>query len=124
MRELAVEFDRDGFLHTQVVREGEIAIYRRERIGGRAEHYEVVRIRVERPVVIKGRGYPERENYPRSEDWGVTGWTFLDIEGAWEKFRQLVRVADSVRLGCGGDSGARAGFVIIPAVDPEDDHTW
>jgi hypothetical protein len=33
-------------------------------------------------------------------------------------------VADSVRSGYGGDSGAKAGLLIIPAVDPEDDHTW
>ena len=33
-------------------------------------------------------------------------------------------VADSVRSGYGGDSGAREGLVILPAVAPEDDHTW
>ena len=90
MKELGTDFNRNGFRHHQVAREGMIALYRRERIGGRAEHYEVARIVVRKATEIFGEVIGEREAYPASEDWGVRGWTFLDSYGAWEKFRQLV----------------------------------
>ena len=126
MKRLATDFNRNGFHHHQIARDGNIAIYRRERIGGKAEHYEVVRIVMRPATEIAGKAIGEREAYPPSEDWGVRGWTFLDSEGAWDKFRQLVRASEAglSQTGHGGHSGAIAGLLIIPCVDAIDDHTW
>lgn len=90
MRELPVDFNWGGFQHHRVAREGMVAMYRRRRIGGEAEHYEVIRIVVRPATEIAGKVIGEREGYPRSEEWGTRGWTYGDSEDAWEKFRELL----------------------------------
>ena len=87
MKELAKTFKRNGFTHNQVVRESNIAIYRRtKRIRSKEiEHFEVVIIRVLPEHIAFGRLFPEREIYPRSEEWGTYGWTCRDTEAAWKR---------------------------------------
>jgi hypothetical protein len=84
---LAKTFKRNGFTHNQVVRESNIAIYRRaKRIRSKEiERFEVVIIRVLPEHIAFGRLFPEREIYPRSEEWGTYGWTYRDMEAAWKK---------------------------------------
>ena len=39
---------------------------------------------------IDGRVVPPAEVYPRSEQWGVDGFTFTDRDAAFAKLRELV----------------------------------
>jgi hypothetical protein len=92
MRILETEFDHKGWHFRQIAREGMVAIYHRQkRIGGNVEHWEVIRIHIERPTEINGVHYPERENYPRSEEWGQDGFTCHTLERAREKFDSMVQ---------------------------------
>jgi hypothetical protein len=56
----------------QVCREKNVAIYE----GPRKGEYEVVIIRVEKARMIAGKPYPEREIYPKPDQWGTYGWTY------------------------------------------------
>jgi hypothetical protein len=97
MRILETEFDHKGWHFRQIAREGMLAIYHRSRIGGSAEHWEVIRIRIKPPTEINGVQYPERENYPRSEDWGAHGFTCQTLERAWERFHSMASKGGLIR---------------------------
>ncbi len=51
--------------------------------------YEVVRIRRREAREIKGEIIVAAEVYPRSEAWGVDGFTFTDKGTALAKLRQM-----------------------------------
>jgi hypothetical protein len=85
------EFRRDGFDYRQIAREGNAAIYE-QRWTGCAEPsvcYEVIRIRQRESFQIGGRWVPPAAVYPRSEAWGVDGFTFADKDAAFPKLREL-----------------------------------
>lgn len=93
MKELAKEFAESGWSHKQIMREGDVAMYRRWRTGKEGfaaeEHYEVVKIRVQPAYERFGQSYPDTEHYPSSEMWGDKGWTSLSREKADIKFNQV-----------------------------------
>jgi hypothetical protein len=81
----------DGFIMTQVMREDDLAIYRRiKQIGASTiEHFEVIVIRALPERETLGKIFPEREKYPASEDWRVYGWTCHTLEDAWNKISKI-----------------------------------
>ena len=88
---LSKEFRRDGCDYRQIAREGNAAIYE-QRWTGCAEPsvcYEVVRIRRREGFQIANKFVEPAEVYPRSESWGVDGFTFTDREAAFAKLREL-----------------------------------
>jgi hypothetical protein len=88
---LPKEFRRDGFAYQQIVREGNAAIYE-QRWTGCAEPsvcYEVIRIRRREGFKIGGRFVQAAEVYPKSEAWGVDGFTLTDKDAAFAKLREL-----------------------------------
>jgi hypothetical protein len=90
-RPLPKEFRRDGFSYRQITREGDRAIYE-QKWTGRADSspcYEVVRIRLRDGFGIGGRFVEAAEIYPKSEAWGVDGFTFSDKDAAFAKLREL-----------------------------------
>jgi hypothetical protein len=92
-RPIAKEFRHDGFTFRQIVREGDVAIYE-QRWNGCANPsvaYEVVRIRRRDAREIKGKLLEAAEVYPRSEAWGVDGFTLTDKDAAFEKLREICR---------------------------------
>jgi hypothetical protein len=89
---LPKEFRHDGFKYRQIAREQDAVIYE-QRWTGCAEPsvcYEVIRIRRRDGFQIGGRYVPPAEVYPKSESWGVDGWTVEDKETAFCKLRELV----------------------------------
>jgi len=88
---LPTQFRRDGFEYWQVVREKNAAIYEQTWSGCRNSSicYEVIRIRRRECFQIGGRLIQAAEIYPRSEDWGIHGWTVQDKERAFRKLRQI-----------------------------------
>jgi hypothetical protein len=89
---LPTRFRRNGFTHTVIVREGDVAIYEHCWIGSPDPSvcYEVIRIRRRESFQIDGRLIEAAEIYPRSEAWGVDGFTFTDKDAAFHKLRELV----------------------------------
>lgn len=87
MKTLETQFNSNGFTHAQVARRGNLAIYRRSKQIGNVmiEHFEVVVIRISPAWQAFGQSFPESETYPSSKLWGVDGWTFHELEAAWDK---------------------------------------
>jgi len=90
-RPIAKEFRHDGFTFRQIAREGDVAIYEQKWNGcaNPSVAYEVVRIRRREAREIKGEIIVAAEVYPRSEAWGVDGFTFTDKGTALAKLRQM-----------------------------------
>jgi hypothetical protein len=90
---LPTQFRRDGFDFRQIAREGNAAIYE-QRWTGCAEPsvcYEVIRIRRREGFEIGGRFVGPAEVYPKSEAWGVHGFTLTDKDAAFAKLREIFK---------------------------------
>jgi hypothetical protein len=87
------EFRRDGFQYRQIAREGDAAIYEQAWLGCAepSRSYEVIRIRRREGFQIGGRFVEPAEVYPKSEAWGVDGFTLTDREKAFAKLREICR---------------------------------
>ncbi len=97
MKTQAEQFNRDGFVHRQIKREGMIALFERFKPGPTQHHFEVVRLRVRRERQIGGSTVPGGECYPSSSQWGNDGFTYNDRAGAEDRFMALVeREAEKV----------------------------
>jgi hypothetical protein len=85
---LKESFRSDGFDFKVIAREGKFTLLKKSKKNYCG--YEVAIIQV-----MKARIWPDgtfseaREHMPSSEQWGKYGWTYVDSEGAWKKFRQL-----------------------------------
>ncbi|GDX12091.1 hypothetical protein LBMAG57_38630 [Verrucomicrobiota bacterium] len=80
--------DFGNFHYRQFTRQNNLAIYEQMK-RGKVYSYEVIRIRRRRAVEIKGSVYPEREVYPRSEDWGADGFTCCTLTEAHARLHRL-----------------------------------
>jgi hypothetical protein len=84
-------FRHDEFDYRQIAREGNAAIYE-QRWTGCAEPsvcYEVIRIRRREGFQIGEKFVEPAEAYPKSESWGVDGFTLTDKDAAFAKLREL-----------------------------------
>jgi len=88
---ISKEFCHDGFTFRQIAREGDVAIYEHKWNGcaNPSVAYEVVRIRRREAREIKGKIIEAAEVYPKSEAWGVDGFTLTDKDAAFAKLRQI-----------------------------------
>lgn len=94
MKPLETTFRRgDGggaepWLHEQIARDGDVALYRRSRNGAQ-EHFEVIVVQKSKGGEAKMGGvdvvFEPKERYPSAEDWGTFGWTYTTFDLAWEK---------------------------------------
>ena len=88
---LPKEFRHDGFTFRQIVREGDAAIYEQTWNGCQNPNvaYEVIRIRRRKGFQIGSKFVEPAEVYPKSEAWGVDGFTLTDKDAAFAKLRAL-----------------------------------
>jgi hypothetical protein len=88
---LPKEFRHDGFSYRQIAREGDAAIYEQTWNGFRnpSVSYEIIRIRRREGFCIGGRFVEPAEVYPRSEAWGLDGFSLSDRDAAFTKLREL-----------------------------------
>jgi hypothetical protein len=88
---LTARFRGDGFEYRQIAREGSAAIYEQTWLGcaERSVCYEVIRIRYRDGFQIGGRFVEPAELYPKSEAWGIDGFTFTDRNAAFAKLREM-----------------------------------
>jgi len=89
LKPIPASFAKKGFDHKQIARSGNIAIYERSRIGMKCPHWEVVKIGHHNGYILAGVEIPPSETYPSSESWGVSGWTYRNLEKAKAKFDSL-----------------------------------
>ena len=88
---LPKQFLRDGYSYRQIARQGDAAIYGPTWNGCRnpSVSYEVIRIRRRNGFQIGGRFVEPAEVYPRSELWGVDGFTFTNRNEAFAKLSEI-----------------------------------
>ncbi len=90
MKSLPQKFNKKGFKHTQIKREQDVALYKRQSIeNSKVFHYEVVIISSHNGTIIEGNFIEPGELYPSSSQWGDKGWTCISLERAEEKFKQI-----------------------------------
>jgi len=88
MKTIEPNFKAGGFNHQQLVRKGDVAIYKRWK-DGMSPHWEVVKIGSHNGYAIAGVVIPPAETYPNSEQWGSRGFTFTTQADAEAKFNKL-----------------------------------
>src|SRR5260370_18892626 len=87
---LEAQFRHNGFDYCQIAREGDVAIYEQRWPGSENVCYEVVRIRRREGFEIGGKFIEPAEVYPKSETWGVDGFTLTDKDAAFAKLREII----------------------------------
>jgi hypothetical protein len=93
----------DGFEYRQIAREGDGAMYEQTWDGCPTPSvcYEVIRVRRREGFEISGRVIEQAEVYPKSEEWGVDGFTFTETDAAFEKLREICRCVRPDRTAAG-----------------------
>jgi hypothetical protein len=92
MKILPEKFVKRGFKHTLVKRQGNVAIYKRIQIEtAQKPHYEVVIITSHNGITIEGNYIEPGELYPSTSQWGLSGWTYNQLEDAQEKFEKTLK---------------------------------
>jgi hypothetical protein len=89
MKTLPTQFIKSGFRFEQVKRIGNHAIYRKQHKFETVQTFEVIRIKSHNGYEIAGNHIEAAECYPSNEEWGVGGWTYLNLEKAEERFNSL-----------------------------------
>lgn len=92
---LPEKFTYAGSSFEQIKRVGNVALFKRSKATWMG--YEVVKIQKRHETTMFGKIVPEHEAMPGSEDWGQSGWTFLecDLKGALAKFNAQVSAQDT-----------------------------
>jgi hypothetical protein len=93
MKKLEKEFTKKGFKYTQVTRKGNAAIYKQvnAKLKDPKATYEVIQIKSHNGYEIGGSKIAAAEVYPGSTQWGLLGWTYLDLPTAEKRFKMLIR---------------------------------
>ena len=89
MKTLPKVLEQKGFTLKQIKREGDKAIYEQTKKGFAKKHYEVIRINRHNGYTLGGQFIAPAETYPGASQWGVNGWTCLDLKSAEAKYKKL-----------------------------------
>lgn len=102
MQPLPESFEKSGWSFNQIARDGNIALFRKDRIGGNAESFEVIVVQSHNgrefkdPESQKVTHYPPAEFYPSSEQWGSKGFSLTTLTDARVRFDEMRAGAKNV----------------------------
>ena len=89
MKILPTTFRSDGFYFELLKRDGDIALFRKTKLGFSFETFEVVLVQHHKERIIAGKSIEGGEAMPSSEQWGSKGWTFSEKTSAKRKAKLL-----------------------------------
>ena len=89
MKEIPTTFRKSGFDFRLLMREGDVALFRKTKRGPKFESFEVVIIQRHERFTVGGNQIEASEHLPYSEEWGVKGWTYSDRLSAEHKICEL-----------------------------------
>lgn len=91
MKVLETQFTKRNVTYTQIKREGNVAVYSYSPANepGRIRGYETIIIVPHDAYVIHGNPVEAGESYPGDAAFGKTGWSYLKLENALDKFTQV-----------------------------------
>lgn len=84
------KFMKDGFTHTLLKRKGDVAIYEQRKTKNTIR-YEVIIINRHNGYNLGDTYIEPSETYPSTSEWGIRGWTYVDLTNAEEKFKSLLK---------------------------------
>lgn len=88
MKKIKKCFERAGFLHKQLIRVGDVAIFERSPLYNKDNiHYEIVRINRHNGYKAGKNYIRAAETYPGGSLWGMQGWTCTTLDAAEHKFK-------------------------------------
>ena len=100
MKPMPLTFVKNTFAYEQVLRNGQIAIYK-QRLNATADKpvrgclaYEVIRIQQIPDGEMFGRPIEAHETGPSNSSWGTDGWTYPTLERAKAKYHALIAAAE------------------------------
>jgi hypothetical protein len=88
---LATPLIKNGFEHTQLFRDGDVAIFHKVHLNPHFDAgFETVVISRHDGYEMGGVQIEPAECYPSPEMWGTRGWTFTNLLAARKKFTNLL----------------------------------
>lgn len=94
MRKLESEIKTNGHLYKQIDRTQNTAIYSQHTKDGQLAGHEVFIIKIGKETEINGTLIPERELFPKKEDFGKTAWSVgIDKTHALKRFKEITTFA-------------------------------
>lgn len=88
MNILPINLRKNGFDYTQILRQGNKAIYE-QTYTEIVAYYEVFKIRTQPEKILRGNLIQSGEVFPGNEDFGKTAWSFKTLAKAMDKFNSL-----------------------------------
>lgn len=108
MKIIETQFTSNGFTHKQIVREGDLAIYEKNKTDGQYKGgYEVVRIKRHNGYTIAGVFCPPSEMYPSNSVWGVDGFTATSKQEAFSRMDKMKVNLKTNEASTGGEKRGR-----------------
>lgn len=94
MKILEKEFTSKGWIHQQITRSDNVAIYKRWKDGGLDPHYEVVKVKSHSGFKIPGTENMSEpsEYYPGENAWGRDGFTCSTWNEAMDKMQEILTI--------------------------------
>jgi hypothetical protein len=99
IKKLPHRLRKNGFTYSQVMVCGEYRIYEQDYNSGIRHNatefsptikcYEIFKVKVRPAEIISGIQYPEREVFPKDEDFGKTAWSMRELDRAIDKLIKL-----------------------------------
>ena len=89
MKILPKKFDKKGFTYKQIKRDGMKAIYEQSKAGQKSISFEVIKIGKHDGYDLGASHIDPAETYPGSSQWGISGWTHLNLQSAEARFKKL-----------------------------------
>jgi hypothetical protein len=92
MKLIPASFDKNSDHFEQVIRENNIAIFKRTKIGNKVPNsgsFEVVRINRRNACEIMGNAVEAKEVYPGAKRWGIYGLSAPDLQTAQSQYKRF-----------------------------------
>jgi len=77
------QYKKNGFQWELVTRQSDVGLFQHR------SQYEVILIQSHNGREIAGVNFPPAEYPPSNEQWGSKGWSFSNIDDAFNKFYEL-----------------------------------
>jgi hypothetical protein len=89
MKTLPTTSTHSGYNLSQVWRDPNFAIFSKTKPSHHNNHFEAIRIQHLKAVKLPdGSSYPDREAYPKGEQWGTDAWTCSTLQAARDKVKE------------------------------------
>ena len=106
MKPLPATWTKHGARHKVARRHADVVLVEVQRNS--RTFYEVALVQRHNGYTIAGHTMPPAEHMPRTEQWGICGWSYADKAAAMARFDQCIRNTAALRRGEGQDSGSAA----------------